>query len=78
MPAKCKVGKAAGPSKSAKQKCKKGSVLRDENTSEHCSERVVDSKQVLLKEMTAIGKEYKPCTLLTREMCCCSVIYDKI
>ena len=57
MPAKRKVGKAVGPSKSAKRKCQKRSVLHDENTSDHCSERVVESKQVLLKEMTAIGKE---------------------
>ena len=56
MPAKRKVGKAAGPSIGAERKCENWSVLRDENTSEDCSEREVDSKQVLLEDMAAIGR----------------------
>ena len=57
MPAKRKVGIAARPSIWAKRKCENWPVLRDENTSEDCSEREVDSKQVLLEDMAAIGKE---------------------
>ena len=61
MPAKrkCKVDKVAEPSKLPKRKCKIGSILRSETRNEDLNEGEVDSKQVLLEDMKAIGYVYR-------------------